>query len=186
VQTAEHEVPEVAPVQFLEFMGVSWVFVAIHTFYSFGSSFIGVIFLEDIQNRFPDLSATFLEGFSAQKVFYIASLFSLICFPLVAWLYVKIWGNVISFFSSLFGNDDRSDECMEVSTVALAGNALLVVPVFGTYLKTIAGFVFLYAGMRTRLQFTKAQAIITLISPMFLLFLLMMLISFYFFLLFVS
>jgi len=171
---------------FLELVGISWIFVTVHVYYSFGSTYMGTMFVDEIQKHFPEMQVAFLSGLQTQKVFMITSLLQLILFPLEAWLFVKIWSSLTSMFVSLFRGEDRKQECQEICRVALVSNGFLLVPIFGIYMKKVATFVYLYAGLRKRLELSKVQAIAVLISPLFVLFLLISLIIFYCFLMMMS
>lgn len=150
---------------FLEYTSVAWVFVIIQTFYVFFGLYI-FSFIEFDQ----DVPQFFSISWKLQGLSLFNSLVWVALFPFVAFLYTRFWSFLIKLFAGLFRSNEVLDESAlrDVTNMSLCSHAFLVIPVFGPMVRHVSAFVYLYAGLREHLQFTKAQSLIVLISPLIL------------------
>ena len=153
---------------FNEVILISWIFVLIHTIYSVSTLNIGLQVFRFLENS--DLLMPFLSGrFILIKFF---SLFSVIAnailFPLYAYLYQKFWVHIIGYFLDLYNMNKDSKAIEEVVNSSFVSNVFLVIPVFGSFFRNIASFIFLFAGFRRNLQMDIAQAVLLLSTPILL------------------
>ncbi len=150
---------------FLEYASVAWIFVIIETFYVFlGVYFFSFVEFDQEAPQFFSLSWR-LQGLSLfQSLVWVA------IFPLMAFLYTKFWTYLIRFFAELFKSDQDLDHSAlkDVTNMTLCSHAFLVIPVFGPMVRHVSAFIYLYAGLREYLQFTKAQTLVILLSPLIL------------------
>lgn len=165
---------EKKPLAFVELMGVSWVFKIVRTFYYF----MGIHFLLWLVNQ--GLSESILDVISNKKIFFYWVLVGVIFYPLFLWLLAKFWIVIVRFFCILYGKDEVILDVNNVCYNSLTSQGLLVVPVVGEVLVPFAFLFFLFAGLKNSLRFTTLQAILVIISPVFIFFLMLTLSLAYF------
>ena len=159
---------------FVEIMTLSWLFKLIKTFYFF----VGIHFLLWLVQSGKGRGAE--SSFQEKKYLFYWVLVSAIFFPLTLWFIGKFWSVLIRFFCVLYGKDEGANlnkHITVVSNAALISQGLLIVPVIGEFLVPFAFLFFLFAGLLKNLHFTVLQAVLVMISPLFL-FLLMIVVSF--------
>ncbi len=160
------------PLRFVEVMGISWVFKILKTFYFF----IGLHFMFwVVQNH---SNSTALKKISEGKASLYWILVGVIFYPVVLWLMAKFWAVLLRFFCLLYDKDDASEGTIHervhrVCYSALSSQACQAVPVIGEVFVPICFLFFLFAGMRSGLRFTVLQALLVIVAPIFLFFLMM-------------
>lgn len=171
------EYREMLKLDFSSFTCVSWLFNLLYAFYSLVFIHLGLYLTDGLKELgfFPGLM---ISSSFQRKVSLMVILFEVVFFPLSAWVYVKFWRILITFFSSIFDKKTEPEALDDVVNNALVGNFFLIIPVFGRFLKQISGLVYLFTGLRYNLQFTLFQSFIIIFSPLilvglFLLFLVM-------------
>jgi len=140
---------------------VSWILFIIHSFYSI--LFINVSYF---------LAASFDIGeFLNPKILIYTTLIQVIFFPLVFYAYAKLWSLIVEFFGRLFyeGEDDISEMANQVVGVSLTSHIFLVIPVIGAAIRHIAFLIFLFAGLRNNLGFSTVKSFMVILSPLFIL-----------------
>jgi len=160
---------EKIPLTFYEMMGISWIFKIIRTIYYF----IGIHFLLLLVSR--GLNEKALGEITHKKTFLYWVLVGVIFYPLILWFLSKFWIVIIRFFCVLYNKDGPTLKISTVCYCALTSQGLLVVPILGEILVPFAFFFFLFAGLKKSLGFTTLQAVLVLISPLFLFFLMIIL-----------
>lgn len=161
---------EKKPLSFIEVMGVSWVFKILRTFYFF----LGLHLMLWIVSQNSNSEALKKVADGKMSLYWI--LVGVIFYPLILWLLAKFWIVLIRFFCVLYDREDSSSQTMnqrvhDVCHSALTSQAFLAVPVFGEVLVPFTFLLFLFAGMRSGLRFTVLQALLVIIAPIFLFFL---------------
>ena len=96
----------------------------------------------------------------------------MVLFPLGAFVFVKFWGLLLRFFIRLYELPVKDEERAvdEVVAGSLTSHMFLVVPIFGEIAKHISSMVFLFAGLRSNLGMSVLQALMVVISPLFIIF----------------
>ncbi len=112
------------------------------------------------------------QGFDANKMLIFFILLAVVLFPLGAFVFVKFWGLLVRFFIRLYEIELREEEKAvdEVVAGALTSHMFFVVPIFGEIAKHISSLVFLFAGLRSNLRMSVLQALMVVISPLFIVF----------------
>lgn len=172
-----YKLGEKKPLTFIELMGVSWIFKILRTIYYF----IGIHFMLWLVSQGMNEKA--LNEIANKKTFLYWVLVGVIFYPLILWLLAKFWVVIIRFFCVLYAKEEAILNVNTVCYSALTSQGLLAVPVVGEVLVPFAFLFFLFAGLKSSLRFTTLQAILVIVSPIFLFFLMMTLSLAYFMLL---
>ncbi|MCY4524538.1 MAG: hypothetical protein OXB84_07360 [Halobacteriovoraceae bacterium] len=150
---------------FYEFLLISWIFVLVETIYSVSTLNIGLQI-----SRLLKGTSFFMPYLSDQLVLIkILSLISIlggaVLFPFYALLYQKFWIHITGFFMDLY-NMKRNDTAIEeVVNSSFVANIFLVIPIFGSFFRTVTSFVFLFAGFRRNLKMNIPQSVLILSTP---------------------
>lgn len=152
---------------FVSFTCVSWIFIILYSLYSLIFIHLGLSFAEVLQENgyFPGLS---ISSSFQRKLSLFVILFDVVFFPLSAWVYVKFWRIVVTFFASVFDRKVEPEALDDVVNNALVGNFFLVIPVFGKFMKQLAGIFYIFTGLKYNLRFTMFQSLIIIFSPLLL------------------
>lgn len=152
---------------FVGFTSVSWIFIILYSMYSLIFIHIGLSFTELLQENgyFPGLS---ISSSFQRKLSLFVILFDVVFFPLSAWVYVKFWRIIVTFFASVFDRKIEPEALDDVVNNALVGNFFLVIPVFGKFMKQLAGIFYIFTGLKYNLRFTMFQSLIIIFSPLLL------------------
>lgn len=165
------------PLPLPELLGISWPFVMIYSIYSVFSitrvaSTIKIIPETFAPNIFPQF-----QNIDFQKCFLIFIVVEAIFFPIIAWIFIKLWKQVIKLFILIFDtpSDDRnlSEVLNQIVNSSLVSNIFLVIPVFGDSLKQLFSMLYLFSGLKNNLGMSTIQALIVIISPVLLLMLML-------------
>lgn len=152
---------------FVALTSVSWIFIILYSMYSLIFIHVGLSFTELLQENgyFPGLS---ISSSFQRKLSLFVILFDVVFFPLSAWVYVKFWRIIVTFFVSVFDRKVEPEALDDVVNNALVGNFFLVIPVFGKFMKQLAGIFYIFTGLKYNLRFTMFQSLIIIFSPLLL------------------
>jgi len=125
---------------------------------------------------FPGIN---LSSLFQKKIMLMGLLFEVVFFPLTAWVYVKFWRIIISFFGSIFDKDIDETALDDVVNNSLVGNFFLIIPVFGKLLKQISSVLYIFFGVKHNLRFTTIQSVIVVFSPLLFVAIFMLFIAMY-------
>jgi len=146
---------------FPEILSISWLLFTIHTFYS--------LFFIYVAN-FLFTSFDIGNFLNARMMIYVA-LIQAIFFPLVFWAYAKVWILIVAFFGSLFLDEDKDiqDISKQVIGVSLSSHIYLLIPVIGGVVRHFAFLIYLFAGLRKNLGLSVTKSFMVILSPLFIL-----------------
>lgn len=171
-------------INYFEVLGISWSLHLIYAFYSVFALYLGVMSYEYLSNSqsfthmiFESINVTF------QKISLMMTLFQVIFYPFIFQFAFKFWAYVLRFYAQIFEyNGERSldIEIEELLNSIFTANIFLIIPIFGSILSFVTQAYYLFIGLRTKLEFTRAQAFLVLMTPLFIMFLITMLIASYF------
>jgi len=171
---------------FVEVLGFSWSFHMLYALYSIGAIYLGILSYEYLSNS-ENFAHLLLQTLNVkfQKFTLFSTLFKVIFYPFIFQFLHKFWTFLIKFYASIFDyvEDDEHDEdelIDDVVTTSFTSNFFLVIPVFGGLISNLVQIYYLFAGLKSKLSFTNTQAFLVLLTPLFILFLLMILIASYF------
>lgn len=171
-------------ISYFEVMGISWSLHMVYAFYSIFALYLGVVSYEYLSSS-ADYTHLLFESFSvtAQKISLMMTLVQVIFYPFIFQFAFKFWAYLLRFFAQIFeydGDRELDVEIEELLNSIFTANIFLIIPIFGNVLSTLAQTYYLFIGVRTKLGFTRVQAFLVLMTPLFLMFLITILIASYF------
>ena len=151
-----------------ETVSISWLFALFRTFYTIISIKFGFHFLAFLNNesQFKDLFLPNIQ-FSGQRVVILLVLLEIAIFPILTYLYVLVCTIILRFFSRLFETDSNEHTIKQTISHSLSANALLIIPIFGEFLRLLISIVHLFAGLRSNFGMSRLQTSVVMISPVF-------------------
>jgi hypothetical protein len=151
-----------------ETVSISWIFAIFRTFYTVVSIQFG-IHLFNWMNTESKLKTLFLPNikYSGQRVLIFVVLLEVVFFPVFVFFYIKFSTMIIRFFSNLFESDGDEETVNQTISHSLSANALLIIPIFGEFLRLLTTIIHLFAGLRNNFGMTKLQSGVVMISPLF-------------------
>ncbi len=163
---------------FVSYALTSWLFVFVSAIYSLVFLHLGLQLSESLieSGYFPGIN---LSSLFQKKIMLMGLLFEVVFFPLTAWVYVKFWRIIISFFGSIFDKDIDETALDDVVNNSLVGNFFLIIPVFGKLLKQISSVLYIFFGVKHNLRFTTIQSVIVVFSPLLFVAIFMLFIAMY-------
>lgn len=169
---------------YLEVMGISWSLHFVYAFYSVFALYLGVVSYEYL-SKSEDFTHLLFESVAvtSQKVSLMMTLVQVIFYPFIFQFAFKFWAYLLKFYAEIFDYDGEREldvEIEELLNSMFTTNLFLIIPIFGNVLSTLAQVYYLFIGLCTKLRFTKTQAFLVLITPLFLMFLLTILVASYF------
>lgn len=171
-------------ISYFEVMGISWSLHMIYAFYSIFALYLGIKSYEYLSNS-QDFTHLLFESFNVtfQKISLMMTLFEVIFYPFIFQFGFKFWAYVLRFYAQIFEYDGERELDVEVEELLnsiFTANIFLIIPIFGNVLSILTQTYYLFIGLRAKLGFTRVQAFLVLITPLFLMFLLTILIASYF------
>jgi hypothetical protein len=154
----------------------------IYTFYSIFAIFLGVKSYEYFSTS-TDFTHLVLNSFnfSIQKISLFVQLGMVILYPVLFHFTYKFWIYIINFYAQIFDlNDETQEIAPEIVNAMYTSNVFLILPIGGALLSTLAQVYFLFRGVTTKLNFSKTQAFLVLLTPLFIIFIVSILIVSYF------
>jgi hypothetical protein len=165
-------------------MGISWALHIVYAFYSVFALYLGIVSYEYLSSS-QSYTHLLFESFSltTQKLSLMMTLVQVIFYPFIFHFAFKFWTFLLGFFAQIFnyeGDRELDVEIEELLNTVFTTNIFLIIPIFGNVLSTIAQTYYMFIGLRAKLGFTRVQAILVLMTPLFLMFLITVLIASYF------
>ena len=169
---------------YFEVMGISWALHILYAFYSIFALYLGILSFEYLSNS-QTYTHLLFESFTltTQKISLMMTLAQVIFYPFIFQFAFKFWVYLLSFFAQIFhyeGEREIEVEVEELLNSVFTTNIFLIIPIFGIVLSTLAQAYYMFVGVRAKLGFTKVQALLVLMTPLFLMFLITILIASYF------
>lgn len=173
-------------ISYLEVMGVSWGFHFISAMYSVLSIYLGVKSYEYISGS-DTFSHMVLDriNFTAQKFMLMMILFQVIFYPFFFQFSYRFWKFILKFYADIFESkatpEELNDQVEDVIKTMFTPNIFLMIPVFGSVLSYLGQIYYLFVGLLSKMSFSRLQAFLVLLTPLFILFLLSIFVASYFF-----
>lgn len=166
------------PSDFVSFVTVSWFFNILYAAYSLAFIHLGLALSSNLSEMgyLPGLAVSSLFQ---KKITLIVLLFEVVLFPLSAWVYIKFWKIVITFFKNIFDKEIEEETIDEVLTNSLVGNFFLIIPVIGKMIKQVASVFYIFLGLKHNIRFSAMQSLIVIVSPLILVALFLLFLVFY-------
>ncbi len=171
-------------ISYFEVLGISWSLHMIYAFYSVFALYLGIISYEYLSSS-QDFTHLVFAAFNVtfQKISLFSTLAQVIFYPFIFQFGFKFWAYVLNFYAEIFeyeGERELDTEIEELLNSIYTANIFLIIPIFGNVLSFLTQGYYLFIGLRAKLNFTRLQAFLVLITPLFLLFLLTILVASYF------
>lgn len=170
-------------ISYFEVMGITWSLHLIYAFYSVFALYLGVISYEYLSGSDQFTHMVFQSvAVTWQKITLMMTLLQVIFYPFVFQFGFKFWAYMLRFFAQIFdyeGDRELDVEIEELLNSIYTANIFLIIPIFGSVLSNLTQVYYLFIGLRSKLGFTRAQAILVLMTPLFLMFFLTILVVSY-------
>lgn len=150
---------------FISLTTVSWIFVLVLAFYTLIFMHLGTTLSQTLLDK-GFLPGVVVSSMFQKKLLLITVLGEVAFFPLAAWIYVKFWKVLISFFSNLFAKEVEPEAVDDVVNISLVSNFFLIIPIIGQFFKSISSVFYIFWGLKHNLKFTTTQSVIVIISPL--------------------
>ncbi len=157
---------DIFQLDFAHVLSISWIFVIISSIYSLFLLNLGAFLLKMV-----DPSGILVNNLGNPKTIIFFNFFQVIFFPMGFYVFAKLWEKIILFFALIFNPEieDAEAVCSQIVSVALSAHTFLLVPVLGTFIFYLAFAVYLFGGLKYNLGLKTLPAILTILSPFFLL-----------------
>lgn len=170
-------------ISYFEVMGITWSLHILYAFYSIFAIYLGVISYEYL-SKSQSYTHMFFESMAvtSQKFSLMFTLVQVIFYPFVFQFGFKFLSYILRFFAQIFdydGDRELDVEIEELLNSIYTANIFLIIPIFGNVLSSMTQVYYLFIGLRTKLGFTRAQALLVLMTPLFLTFFLTILVVSY-------
>jgi hypothetical protein len=170
-------------IEYFEVMGITWALHLIYAFYSVFALYLGVISYEYLSKSESFTHILFQSmAVTGQKISLMITLAQVIFYPFVFQFGFKFWAYILRFYAQIFdykGDRELDVEIEELLNSIYTANIFLIIPIFGSVLSTFTQVYYLFIGLRSKLSFTRVQAILVLMTPLFLIFFLTILVVSY-------
>lgn len=167
---------------YFELLGISWLFHFVYAFYSVFAIYLGLLTYDYVSAN-NTISKMVYSSFNLtiQKYALIIGISEAILYPVVFHFSYRFWVFLLQFYSQIFNVEVNQEENVEdILTAIYASNIYLMIPVLGKLISFIAQGFLLYKGLLKKLNFTNLQAVLVLLTPFFMIFLVVMLMVAYF------
>jgi hypothetical protein len=170
-------------ISYFEVMGITWSLHLLYAFYSVFALYLGVASYEYLSHSESFTHIMFQSmAMTGQKIALMMTLLQVIFYPFVFQFGFKFWAYILRFYAQIFefeGDRELDIEIEELLNSIYTANIFLIIPIFGNVLSTLTQMYYLFIGIRSKLGFTRAQAVLVLMTPLFLMFFLTILVVSY-------
>ncbi len=153
-----------------EFIVINWLLMMVKTFYIIFFTYLGAKAPEFLTELSGAKAPVMLESFnvSLQKISIFITLLEVVIFPIAFYFLYKLWVMMLIFFAEVFEyeKDDLKKACRQVIKRSYSANFLFLLPFVGGGLSVLLQGLYLYLGMKGRLNFTNLQALLVLMVPL--------------------
>lgn len=125
----------------------------------------------------PEATGDFLDKDANLGYYFLilSSVLDIIFFPLFTLFVIQFWTFLIRSFAKFLKIEGDIDLKVEKVVVgSLSSNIFMAIPIFGSIIQKFSSVVLLFIGMRAELQFSAAVSICVLLTPVFLIMILLM------------
>ena len=163
--------PEVFKLSVYESLGASWLFILINGIVRiFLLNLVLVGIMDVIQDsEFASLGIIDVSQIPAYSFLVLSAVLDVVFYPLFGLFLIQFWEVIIKFFAKLLNvKGDLTQISQDILSVSFSSQILHVIPIFGGTLSTIANFILMYAGLRTRLYSSPVLSVLIILSPLLL------------------
>lgn len=152
-----------------ESLGASWLFVLVNGIFRIFLLNLVLIGILDLisDSEFETLGLIDLGEVPAYSFLVLSAVLDVIFYPLFGLFLIQFWEIIIKFFARLLEvKGDLTDISQEILSVSFSSQILNIIPVFGGTLSSLANFILMYAGLRSRLYSSPILSVLIILSPM--------------------
>ena len=143
---------------------MAWLVQVFPCLYRFASIHIGILLGQPISE--PNAFLTFFPNI--EKLFALQPLFLFIVSPLFFISGYFFWMICLRAVTGLMTRDpERKEVCREISRTAIGASVFHIIPLVGPLVATVSYIFILYAGLTQNLRLSRAQAVVSIFSPIF-------------------
>ena len=147
---------------FFESLSISWGFTILQALYSYLGLWLGKYLM-----NYLGWGAG--GGFSGKKYILIYEIGSVVIFPVLTLVYVKIWSYLIVFFGILYDKEEESSEVAnDIMTTSLSTYAFLAIPIMGEFIQKLSFIFYIFVGLKENMKLGNLQSFLVIISPILL------------------
>lgn len=153
-----------------EAIGISWIFILLRAFFRIALLNSMILIILKFANENFSFISQFTQGGGLSSYYFLilSTILDVIFFPLITVLVIEFWEFVIRFFASLKGiKENKNQLAEEIMTVSLSSYVLGIIPIIGDIAQSFASMFLVYVGIRNRLDATRLEAFLIIISPLF-------------------
>jgi hypothetical protein len=169
------------PLSLAEAVGISWVFAIVRGLFK-------IVILNFFLQSFLSLQSPEFEilqdlvrtsGFSTYYFFVFSAALDIIFFPIGAIVVTEVWTWIIKTYARWLNPELPGEEiASEITTAALSSNLFNIVPFVGEVIQFFLYLWLLYAGLRANLGTSRSLALVILLTPTVILFMVLSLVMF--------
>lgn len=159
---------EVLRLSVYESLGTSWLFILINGIFKIVLLNFVLIGIMDIvaDSEFNSLGLIDFSQIPAYSFLILSAVLDVVFYPLFGLFIIQFWEVVIKFFAKLLKvGGDLTSISQDIVSVSFSAQVLNVVPIFGGTLSSIANFILMYVGLRSRLYSSPVLSVLILLSP---------------------
>jgi hypothetical protein len=163
-----------------EAIGISWIFSIVKGFTKLTILNVFLLAFWSLHTEdFPIISDILQgAGFTSYYFFLFTITLDIIFFPILAFVSTEIWSWVIKLFTHFLNKDLPAEKIADqITTHALSSYLFSIIPVIGDFIQTIVYYFLLYTGLRANLEASRPLALIILISPLLIIFMILAILS---------
>lgn len=159
---------EVLRLSVYESLGASWLFILVNGIFKIVLLNFILIGIMDIiaDSDFSMMGLIDLGEIPAYSFLVLSAVLDVVFYPLFGLFIIQFWEIIIKFFAKLLKvGGDITAISQDIVSVSFSAQVLNVIPIFGGTLSSIANFILMYAGLRSRLHSSPILSVLILLSP---------------------
>lgn len=163
---------EVMRLSVYESLGASWLFILVNGIIKIFLLNLVLIGIMDViaDSEFALSGIIDLGQIPAYSFLVLSAVLDVVFYPLFGLFMIQFWEIVIKFFAKLLKvSGDLTSISQDIVSVSFSSQVLNVIPIFGGTLSSLANFILMYAGLRSRLHSSPVLSVLILLSPLLIL-----------------
>lgn len=148
---------------------ISWVFVVINGIFRIFLLNLTLLFIVNLLNSADSSFQTLLNLGDIPSLYFIvlSSVLDVIFFPLFGFFIIQFWDIIFRIVGNLLHTPgDVIKKSDQIISVYMSANILRLIPVIGAPIKSLAGMILMYAGLRTQLKASPALSVCVILVPL--------------------
>ena len=163
---------EVLKLSVYESLGASWLFIVINGIFRIFLLNLVLVGILDLINdsEIASLGLIDLTDVPAYSFLVLSAVLDVVFYPLFGLFIIQFWEIIIKFFAKILQvKGDLTMIAQDILSVSFSCKILNVIPIFGGSLSSLANFILMYAGLRSRLYSSPVLSVLIILSPLLIL-----------------